>query len=148
MDRSGGAYLDYGPGDLSGVIKLFSASEERPQTMEYRRLIADGSLQRRALRQAVSGTDQSICVQAQLVVSKQFLEDATPLLRGSEGYKVENSRVGVPWRGLGSGGDRLGEMPSGPWRGRYQVPWDLGGSTGLQGRGKFVFIRLDFLEQL
>ena len=39
-------------------------------------------------------------------------------------------------------------MPSGPWRGRYQVPQDLGGSTGLQGRGKFVFIRLDFLEQL
>ena len=41
-------------------------------------------------------------------------------------------------------GDRHGEMPSGPWTGRYQVPLDLGGSTGLQGRGKFVFIRLDF----
>ena len=40
-------------------------------------------------------------------------------------------------------GDRHGEMPSGPWMGRYQVPLDLGGSTGLQGRGKFVFIRLD-----
>lgn len=50
--------------------------------------------------------------------------------------------------GLGSGGDRLWGNALRAMERRYQVPWDLGGSTGLQGRGKFVFIRLDFLEQL
>ena len=75
-----------------------------PRPWNTRSLVADSSFQRRAIGQAVSGTDQNICIQAQLVVSKQFLEDATPLRRGSQGYKVENGRVGVLWGGLGSGG--------------------------------------------
>lgn len=150
LDGRGRAELDYGPGSLSWSGQHVPCLRRvTPVYGTQGALIEDSSLQRKgtdhSTRLFLEQTRASACKHSWLSPnSSQKMQ--FPFSDGCRVTKLRTAAL-VLWEGVGIGGDRPGEMPSGPWCGG-QVPWGIGGSRGLLGGGSLVFIRFYFLEQL